>query len=246
MRALRPYLALAALVFLGVIVATLPASVLLRALPERITLDGVSGTLWDGAAEQVHLDGVALGAFRWQLAPLALLALRVDIDIALTRPDGSLNGRVRLERDGVVEGDGLRLDLPLTTLHPEHSAASWDGRVAGTVTHVRLVNGWPVALDAQLTLTHLHAPDAADDLGNYTVTFDPHDATPTALLGRLHDNGGPLTVQAQLRLEQARAYRLDGDVAPRGPTSESIARALAFLGAPEPDGRRPIAITGTF
>lgn len=246
MRALRPYLALAALVFLGVILATLPASLLLRAMPARITLDGVSGSLWDGAADSVHLDGVALGAFQWHLSPLGLLQARVDTDIALIRPDGALRGRIRLARDGVIEGEGLRMDLPLTTLHPQHTGATWEGRLTGSVAHVRLVNGWPVALDAQLTVTHLHAPDAPDDLGDYALSFDPHEATPSALLGRLHDTSGPLKVQAQLRLEQARAYRLDGDVAPRGPTSESIARALAFLGTPEPDGRRTIAITGTF
>jgi general secretion pathway protein N len=245
-RALRPYLILAALVFLGALLATLPASLITRALPARLALDGVSGTVWDGEAESVRLDGAALGSLHWQLAAGSLLLVTLAADLQLIRPDGHLEGRVRLHAGGQIEGKAIRFDLPLTTLHPDPAGPAWTGRIAGQVDDVRLQDGWPVALTARLTLSHLKAPNAADDLGAFALTFEARDATPTTLLGRLQDQGGPLRVQAQLRLEHDRTYRLDGDIAPRGGLSDELSRAIAFLGSPDATGRRPIGMTGSF
>jgi general secretion pathway protein N len=246
MRALRGYLLLGALVFAIVIAATLPARLLVPLLPTRLTLQDVSGTLWDGAAAQLSLDGTALGQVQWQLSPMGLLRARLSGELAITRPDGRLSGRLSLRRSGEIEAQALSMDLPLNTLHPESTQATWQGRIHGDVAYARLENGWPVALEGKFTIEHLHAPNAADDLGRFVLTFDPRDNTPQALLGRLHDEGGPLIVTAQLRLEPARAYQLAGDVGVRGTLSDELARALAFLGSPGDNGRRPLAMSGTF
>lgn len=246
MRALRGYLLLGVLVFALVIAATLPARLLVPFLPTRLSLQDVSGTLWDGAAEQLNLDGTALGQVQWRLSPWGLLRARLSGDLAIVRPDGRLSGHLSLQRGGQIEAQGLSLDLPLNTLHPESTQSSWQGRIQGNVAFARLENGWPVALEGQFTIEHLHAPNAPDDLGRFVLTFDPRDSTPEALLGRLHDDGGPLMVTAQLRLEPARAYELAGDVAARSALSDELARALAFLGSPGENGRRPLAMSGTF
>jgi predicted GNAT family acetyltransferase len=213
MRALRGYLLLGALVFAIVIAATLPARILLPWLPTRLALQDVSGTLWDGAAAQLSLDGTALGQVQWQLSPLGLLRARLTGVMTITRPDGRLSGHLSLRRGGELEAQALSLDLPLNTLHPESTQATWQGRIHGDVAYARLEQGWPVALEGRFTIEHLQAPNAVDDLGRFVLTFDPRDSTPEALLGRLHDEGGPLIVTAQLRLEPARAYQLAGDVA---------------------------------
>lgn len=246
MRALRPYLALALLVFLGVILSTLPATLLLRVLPSRLALEQVSGTLWQGSAAQLRLDGTVLGRLDWQLSPWRLLTLVVAADLQLTRPDGHLEGHLTRASDGTIAAQDLRVDLPLTTLHPEHTGPSWEGRVSGTIRAVRLEQGWPRQLDAQLTMAHLRAPQGHDDLGTFVLLFDPTQATSTALRGQVHDAGGPLAVSGQLLLEQNRSYRLEGFVRARRSVSEELARTLAFLGSPDADGRRPFAISGTF
>jgi general secretion pathway protein N len=246
MRALRGYLLLGVLVFAVVIAATLPARVLVPLLPTRLALTDVSGSIWDGAAAQVSLDGTPLGQLQWHLSPLEGLRARLAGDVAITRPDGHLSGHLSLQRSGQLEAQGLTLDLPLNTLHPESTQAGWQGRLRGEVSYARLERGWPVALAGRFTIEHLRAPNAPDDLGRFHLTFDPRDSTPQALLGRLQDDGGPLSVTAQLRLEPARAYQLAGDVAARGALSEDLSRALAFLGSPGENGRRPVSMSGTF
>ena len=246
MRALRGYLLLGVLVFAVVIAATLPARVVVPFLPTRLALRDVSGSIWEGAAAQVTLDGAPLGQLQWHLSPLDGLRARLAGDVTITRPDGHLSGHLSVQRGGQIEAQGLSLDLPLNTLHPESTQAGWQGRLRGEVTYARLEQGWPVALAGHFTIEHLRAPNAPDDLGRFRLTFDPRDSTPQALLGRLQDDGGPLSVIAQLRLEPARAYQLAGDVAARGALSDELSRALAFLGAPSENGRRPISLSGTF
>jgi len=245
-RALRSYLLLGFIIFLIVAAATLPASLLTGLLPARVALKDVTGTLWEGTAGELQLDATPLGALHWRVSPFSLLHGRLSGDLALTHPDGHVSGEVTLRRGGILEVTQLRLDLPLTTLHPEHPQNSWDGRVQGEVIFARLEQGWPLALQGRFILEHVHAPNARDDLGRFVLDFDPRDAQPTALLGRLRDDGGPVAVTAQLRLLKTRAYQLDGDVAARGALSDELARALAFLGTPADNGRRPLTITGTF
>jgi Type II secretion system (T2SS), protein N len=245
-RALRGYLLLGLGVFVLIIGATLPASLLLPLLPARLALSDVSGTVWDGEAAGLTLDGVPLGALTWHLSPVGLLQARLAGDLTLSRADGQLTGHVSLQRGGVWTAESVRLDLPLDALHPQSGDAAWQGRLRGTVTSARLQDGWPVALTGAFTLEHLHAPHAPDDLGRYELRFDPRDQTPEALLGRLHDEGGPLAVTAQLRLNPSRTYAVSGDVGVRGAVSEELGRALAFLGTPAVDGRRPLALGGSF
>ena len=99
MRALRGYLLLGVLVFAVVIAATLPARVVVPFLPTRLALRDVSGSIWEGAAAQVNLDGAPLGQLQWHLSPLEGLRARLAGDVTITRPDGHLSGHLSVRRD---------------------------------------------------------------------------------------------------------------------------------------------------
>src|SRR5690606_9138686 len=60
-------------IFLCGLVALFPARVAYRALaPEGVSLAGLSGTLWNGAAAESSLGGVYLSELTWRFRPLAL------------------------------------------------------------------------------------------------------------------------------------------------------------------------------
>ncbi len=63
------------LVFLFFLIAYMPASQITTrlSLPDNIALYGVSGTLWDGDAEQVVIDGLPIDNVQWHVHPLWLL-----------------------------------------------------------------------------------------------------------------------------------------------------------------------------
>ena len=69
-----PFVLIAVLAVLAVIVIALPASMLKRYLPAGVNAEDFSGTVWHGSAGAITANGVNLGAVEWHLHPGALLA----------------------------------------------------------------------------------------------------------------------------------------------------------------------------
>ncbi|WP_018982305.1 type II secretion system protein N [Salinimonas chungwhensis] len=63
------------LVFVFFLIIYLPASQITSrlALPEEVSLYGVSGTLWEGSAQQVVVNGLPVDNVSWEIHPAALL-----------------------------------------------------------------------------------------------------------------------------------------------------------------------------
>ena len=90
------------LVFLFFLIAYIPASQVTTrvSLPENVSLYGVSGTVWEGKAEQVIVDGLPVNNVRWDVHTLWLLI--GDLHISLK------GGNVR-------SADAISFSGPLTT-----------------------------------------------------------------------------------------------------------------------------------
>jgi general secretion pathway protein N len=234
------------LVFVGVAVATLPASLLVSHLPPDLTVEGVNGTVWNGGADTISLRGAALGSFSWQAEPASLLEGRLDYRIQVTRPDGYVRGRIGATGGGALVGADIELGLPITALNPEFAANAWRGDVKGSIRSVRIETGWPVALTGTFTMSRLQPPGSVLEVGSYALEFDGSATTPTQLVGRVRDVAAPLVVRAQLVVRRDRSYTLEGEVTPRPNAPPEVSNAVAFLGAPDAAGRRAFIITGTF
>jgi hypothetical protein len=243
-----PLLALVGVaVFAGVGVATLPASLVTSRLPSEFQLENASGSVWSGAAQDARWRGVPLGAVEWHAHPWSLLAGKLDYTIALTRPDGHVNGRVRTTfGGGTVDAEDVELALPITALSPNANESAWRGDLNGHVKRATLVGGWPVDLVGRLTMSGLKPPGTAYQIGSYELNFDESASTPQQLTGRVRDLDAPLTVRGQLVIRPNRAYTLEGEVTPKPGAPAEIANTVSFLGPPDAAGRRQFTITGTF
>ena len=232
------------LVFVGVGVATLPASLLTSHLPAEVTLEGVSGSIWNGAADTVRLRGAPLGAASWTAAPLSLLGGRLDYRLELASNDGFVRGRLVASLGGTLTGDEIELKLPIAALAGASPGNGWSGELAGTIHSIRLEHGWPVALTGTLTASRLKPPGADVTIGSYALDFDPK-GTPGQLTGRVRDTDSPLLVRAQLIIKEDRSFSLEGDVTPRPGAPPAVTQAIAFLGAADAIGRRQFVLGGS-
>ncbi len=84
---------LGVLIFLVVIVARAPASLITTALPTQAPaqLVNLDGTLWQGAGDLL-VEGVAIGRLDWQIQPVTFLQGRVGYDLGLSGSELSLEG----------------------------------------------------------------------------------------------------------------------------------------------------------
>ena len=232
------------IVFVAVGVATLPASLVTSHLPPELTLEGVGGSIWSGAADTVRLRGAPLGAASWTAAPLSVLAGRLDYHIELASSEGFVRGGVSAALGGALTGNEIELDLPIASLGGAPAGNGWTGELKGTLHSIRLEHGWPVSLEGALTASRLRPPGAEVSIGSYALDFDP-EALPGQLTGRVRDTDSPLIVRAQLVIKPDRSFSLEGDVTPRPGAPSAVTQAVAFLGAPDAMGRRQFMLGGS-
>ena len=101
------YTAGAVTLFLLFLLVKLPASQLIPRLPlpADVSVKGLSGTLWDGHADQVVVKGLAINNVNWQLRFLPLLlgkaALELDAGSARDSEQISIKGQVNISMSGL-------------------------------------------------------------------------------------------------------------------------------------------------
>ncbi len=231
-------------VFIGVGIATLPASLVTSHLPPEITLEGVSGSIWSGAADTVRLRGAPLGSASWTAEPLSLLAGQLNYHLEVASPEGFVRGRLGASLGGALSGDEIELDLPIAALGGTATGNGWAGELAGTIHSISLEHGWPVRLAGAFTASKLRPPGAEVTIGSYALDFDA-PTVPGQLTGRVRDTDSPLIVRAQLVIKADRSFSLEGDVTPRPGAPPAVMQAVAFLGAPDAAGRRQFMLGGS-
>ncbi|QJR80822.1 type II secretion system protein N [Alteromonas pelagimontana] len=115
------WIAAGILIFLTFLIAYLPANQIVGrlTLPENVQMYGVSGTIWNGKAQQVLVQGIEVSNVSWDVQPLHLLVgelaahvrggnLRQADTVAFEGPVS-----VNLFNTDKIEADGFLLFLPV-------------------------------------------------------------------------------------------------------------------------------------
>ncbi|MBE1300451.1 MAG: type II secretion system protein N [Alteromonadaceae bacterium] len=103
--------------YLVFLVSELPANQVLSRvnLPQQLSIQGVSGSVWSGRAESIRYAGTTVFNAQWNLRFLPLLLGRASIDIkAGDRRDSdsiSINGHISLSK-GKILADNLQMYIP--------------------------------------------------------------------------------------------------------------------------------------
>ena len=238
----------ALLLVLVVVVVALPASLVTRVLPPGVTASDLSGGLWHGAAGRLSVNGRDSGAIEWQLHPGDLPRLQLGFDATWARGTFALSGSGTLSRHGLslsaVHGGGAIEDIaPLTGMNGWHGTAAIAlDRLAADFTQLRALSG-----DIRVSGLHNATIGADDDLGGYTLHFDPGATGPDgAIVGQLRDDGGPLEVGATVQLDPgSRLGTLHGTVRERSQGSGALRRSIEQLAQMSPrdaQGRVPLDV----
>ena len=232
------------------LVALLPARIALAMLgvPPNVAT-GVSGTVWNGAAQGLSLGALALGPVQWHAKPARLLLGQLAAGVEATLPDGFLNATVALAPGKRVAVSNLDAAAPLSWLAPalgrpgSQLTARFErlvvkaGRVE-TATGILQVAG--IVLPIPTSGPQL-APAA------YQVTFAADGLkADEPLTGDLKDSGGPLEIAGTVKITPPRSYELNGTARPRPDAPPELLNALQMLGPATPDGGHALSIAGSF
>ena len=247
MKRLWTFLALGALAYLVFALVTLPAAVVVpRVTPPGITLSGLDGTVWNGSAEALQVNGVHVGRVQWDLHILALLSLRAAADVRLDRTDGFAQGGVSANTRRVELTD-FSASLPLSLLPPQVAPGGWAGAVNARLAELTLVDGWPISADGTINLVDLAGPARRPtNIGSFQLKFPLQTNDPDTLAGSISDVDGPVQIAGKIQLKSTdRSYLVEGLVATKPDAPAEFARTLEYLGPPDAQGRREFSLSGT-
>ena len=241
----RWLIVLGILAVLCTLVLFLPASLVTPHLPPGVTTGTLSGTVWNGAADALAINGRPLGAARWRILPSDFFRGRLGVDALLVNQDASLQGQASLGLGNSLRLSNVQGRWPIAALPMRALPPGWTGDVHVSMTDLSLERGAIATVLGNLELRNLREPSTLE-LGSYRVTFDEQSRQGDQLVGRVEDLEGPMAVSGTITLGNDRSYVLDGLVAARATAPQSMAERLRYLGSPDAQGRRPFSVAGTY
>jgi general secretion pathway protein N len=234
------------LVFAGLVIARLPASWVMPGPKSGMACSEIAGSVWDGTCTGLTVQQQPIGDLTWEIHAMRLLAGKINADVVVTRPTGSIRGNVESGLDQKIVARDVLVDLPLdpalaSGLPP--NLRGLRGKVHAQLAYLR-VDGQIVRAIEGVVEAH-DLSDGDQKWGSYSLTFPP--PTSGAPVGQLKDLGsGPLAVEGSIRLTPAPGFDLEGLVAPRASASPDLVQNLRFLGSPDAQGRRQFSLESSF
>lgn len=245
-----PHYLLAVLVYLTLLLAWAPASLLAWALPhitrQAVSLDQAEGSVWRGQAAGIRLNIAAspelqLGRIGWQLRPLDLFGGRLGYRLQLTGAGIDAQG---VARAGANSGELLetRIELPakwLQQLLPELGLWQPGGRLV--LTTDRLAFSRAGAAEGEATLRWLDAISGRVQprLGSYRADIEGME---NGLKFKLSTESGSLSLQGLGSWDHRRGMVFNGVARPVPDSRAELDGLLSLIGPAQPNGDRVIHI----
>ncbi len=238
------------LIFLAGLVMTLPASHAWNWAGGSVPGEayGLRGTLWEGQAATVIVDGHRLDGLRWELQASSLLRGELDYMISGTLADGRVRGRVRAGLDGRLRVEDLRVSASADQLVRMASERPLPLQVGGQVD----AYFQEVILTRDGTLERIQG--LINWVGGNVVFGETYDLGDYAV--RLDSRGQNLdlelvTVDALLRVDGTASLNpISGQVTGEvifqtlEGASADLVQGIRFTGLPEPEAENHIRFSG--
>ena len=227
--------------------ASAPTRLISYFLPANVSLEGVTGTVWNGSARQLVVNNVAAGKLGWHVIPSGLLRARVELGLDAQFPDGALSGKVSIGFGGFAQVNDFKGSLPVAYLARDFPAGMLGGRVSLIIEQAELQDGWPTRIKGVVALGNLvqNIPKPMA-LGTYSASFDGSKTDDGAIKGLISTRSGPLQVDGELILASNRSYILDSAVAATPETPEDLKSMLPMVGEQLSDGSYRLQHSGAF
>jgi hypothetical protein len=235
---------LAAVAFIVIVLARLPAAWLIPSGRPEGSCASIDGSLWSGTCVGLTVGKNAVGDVTWELQPLRLLLGRLAARVSLTHGAASATGDVEMTFGQRITARNVVADLPLDPKLIPGVPPSLHGHAHVELALLAIQRGIITDLKGRIEAHDLEDRSGANTpLGSYVVIFPGGGGEP---VGKLHDLDGPLALEGTLHLTRQPGFELEGLIAARRGAPPELVNNIQWLGSPDASGRRPFSISGTF
>lgn len=212
-----------------------------------LRLDGVSGSIWDGHADQVlAADGRSIGRLNWQLSRLIVFG-HTAATIDLAGNVWAFRGHMERLSETTTHWQDVhaRFDLTALGLH----AATWgqpQGVLEADITSALIQAQWPISLSGtgRWENAAMVTPQGKLALGTLHWEAQVSNAVLKGSFGDVQDPEGPLQLSGSFGVS-ALGWRYGLEAQPRG-HQPVLQRWLSMLGPMGSDGTLHLEQNGGF
>ncbi len=199
---------------------------------KQVKMQNVSGTIWNGKAKQLNLNGRNINNVKWQVRPLkSLTTLSLNLLFHINDSNLTANGVARLTpaKELIFNDTKFTLDANyLNTLQPN---AKLSGDIIGNIKYANLdqvnlpkINGIVNWNDAAIS-SPIKLPQ-----GDYHALITPDNE---GLNIKLTSSDGPAELNGNIKLNQEWLY--DANISIKA-IDKGLASMLKLLGRAQPNG----------
>jgi len=236
--------------FLLFVLINIPARIVGSLAPEAlVSISGASGTIWNGSAQLIQVEGIQLREASWTLQALPLLIGRASMDFDAKWSNGFVRGGLSAGLGGSISLREIEAAGSLTPILQRMNLPATSGELTVNLVAAEIDDLWPTQLVGSLRVGRvpLNMIGVSGGItGNYALDFDVEEVGDDGIIpGVLSDGGGPLEILGELRLSPPANYSIEARIKARADAPAQLAQGLMLAGPRLPDGSHEFQMTGS-
>ena len=234
----RYYLLTAIVAYLSFLLAMFPAQPVVSLINDNTTatISGVSGSIWDGHARTIDVEGIRLEDTSWNMKAWKLLLGQAALDIETHLDDETISGEAGASITGSVFSNSLTARVSAETVmqYANIPMAQLSGMFDIAVNHASWSRGELPEVDGRLVWKDAGVTVAETaSLGDVTIVITPQD---DSLRADINNEGGDIELQGDASLDAQAEYQANLRFKPTGSASQNLRRSLGLFAVPQGDG----------
>lgn len=243
----RYYFLTAIVSYFILLIATIPARPITDLLNENspVTIQGVSGTLWQGTAYSITVENIQLKKTEWSFSPWQLFTGKLSTDINTNLLDNNISAEVGTSLLGRYFINDLSAKISASEV--AELANIPFAQLAGTITinieHAQWKQGeTPLATgeinwkDASITVA-----DTAS-LGNINIILSESEQQ---LNAEIKNQGGDLKIAGTAELSEETKYSVDVKLSPTATANNNLKQSLGLFAKRQSNGEYVLKKSGS-
>jgi len=211
-------------------------------VPAGIPVSGISGSVWNGSANEAAINGFYLQDVHWHLNALRLFTGVLSYKLAASPVSGFFESDVSIGFDGALSMSGLTAALPLAFFAESSGLPGLRGSASLKFERVQLVDGLATIADGTVQVDDLVVPIVSrDSLGGYKAEFFTQN---NGISASIEDTDGVLDLAGSLQVKTDRSYEFVALVIAKPEAPKGVRDQLRFLPPANERGQQELRLEG--
>lgn len=229
-------------VILG-LVLMFPARVAYRWFaPTEFVASGISGTVWNGQAQEAMANGFYLRELSWDFQALRLFTGKIAVAVDTKFASGFAEGDLAFGLGGSLYARNFSGALPIEAIHSIPAIRGTRGMLSMEFAELQVSDGLPVVADGYLEVAGLsNALLHSQPIGGFRAEFFSQDS---GIVASIEDTAAVIDLAGSVQLSQDGTYEFIAQLSPLDSTPPAIREQLRFLGSANERGQHELRLEG--